>query len=200
LTPEAGTKPPAAGSSVEVPTGTAEAPAGAVEVPPALKEEEVGLLQIEVSSTPSRTPPISKRNLLSPPFASSWASLSVPDLAPIKVLKLRTSLPIGRRSERAPRVAVSMAAAGEPSCTTTAAARLQREGATVATLQALVPHDPRQGRWWGAHSESQSIRGRSAIEAHAGGDSVLRRASRGGHPGKTPSSRARCWWCGSTAA
>jgi hypothetical protein len=34
LIPEAGTEPPAAGLSVEVPAGTVEVPAGAAEVPP----------------------------------------------------------------------------------------------------------------------------------------------------------------------
>jgi hypothetical protein len=38
-------------------------------------------------------------------------SPAVPDLAPIKVLKLRTSLASGRRSERAPRAVASVAAA-----------------------------------------------------------------------------------------
>jgi hypothetical protein len=64
-------------------------------------------------------------------------SSAVPDLAPVKALKLRTSLT---------RAVASVAAAGEPSHTTTAAARPQQEGATVAASQALVPRDPHQGR------------------------------------------------------
>jgi hypothetical protein len=56
--------------------------------------------------------------ILSLPFIVR-ASPAVPDLAPVKALKLRTSLATGRHSERAPRAVASAAATGEPSCATT---------------------------------------------------------------------------------
>jgi hypothetical protein len=69
-------------------------------------------------------------------------SPAVPALAPVKALKLRTSLATMRRSERVPRVAASVVAAGEPSYATTVAARPQQEEAAVVATQALVPRDP----------------------------------------------------------
>jgi hypothetical protein len=96
------------------------------------------------------------------------ASLVVPDLAPIKALKLRMSLATERCSERAPRAAASVAVAGEPSRATTAAARPQQE---EAAAQALVPHDPNQGRVQ-TRSEGRSARGHETIEAPVGGDSA----------------------------
>jgi hypothetical protein len=62
LVPEAGSEPPAAGLSVEVPVGATEAPVGAAELPPALKEEEVGILQFEVSNVSPRAPSILRGN------------------------------------------------------------------------------------------------------------------------------------------
>jgi hypothetical protein len=64
---EAGTESPVTGSSVEVPEGTVKVTVGVVEAPPALKEEEAGLLQLEVSSIPSRTPSISRHSRSSLP-------------------------------------------------------------------------------------------------------------------------------------
>jgi hypothetical protein len=60
-----------------------------------------------------------------PFFLIVRASPGVPALAPVKALKLRTSLVTGRRSERAPRAVASTAAAGELSHATTVAARPQ---------------------------------------------------------------------------
>jgi hypothetical protein len=72
LVPEAGSEPPAAGLSVEVPVGATEAPVGAAEVPPALKEEEAGILQFEVSSVSPRAPSILRGNRSPfPPLSSS---------------------------------------------------------------------------------------------------------------------------------
>jgi hypothetical protein len=47
---------------------------------------------------------------------------TVPALAPVKALKLRTFAMTGRRSERVPRTEASAAAVGEPSRVTTVAA------------------------------------------------------------------------------
>jgi hypothetical protein len=120
-TVEVGAEPPVTGSSVEVSAGTAEAPVGAVDVPPAHEEDEAGVLQLEVNSA-SSCMPLMLRHIPSLYFIVR-ASPDVPDLAPVKALKLRTSLVTGRRLVRASRALVSVAAAGEPSRTMTAAAR-----------------------------------------------------------------------------
>jgi hypothetical protein len=73
---------------------------------------------------------------------------------------------MGRHSERVPR-----SAAGEPSRVTTVAARPQQEEAVAVASQALVPHDPHQGREC-ARSGSRSARSRGAAEAPADGDSA----------------------------
>jgi hypothetical protein len=70
----------------------------------------------------------------------------VPDLTPVKALKLRTSLSTGQCSKRAPWAAASVALAGEPSHTTITVARPQQERVMVVTSRALVPRDPHQGR------------------------------------------------------
>jgi hypothetical protein len=54
------------------------------------------------------------------------ASPAVPTLAPIKALKLRTSLVIGHRLERASQAAACVVAAGEPLHVTTAVVRPQQ--------------------------------------------------------------------------
>jgi hypothetical protein len=100
-------------------------------------------------------------------------------------LKLRTFLTTGRRSERVPRAAASVAAAGEPSRTTTAATRPQQEGATVAASQALVLRDPHQGRRR-ARSGSRSAGGRETVEVRAAGDSAPRRGRSRGSSGLAP--------------
>jgi hypothetical protein len=124
------------------------------------------------------------------------ASSSVPALAPIKALKLRTSLVTGRRSKRVPRAAASVATAGELSRATTAAARPQQEEAAAAAAQALVPRDPHEERGR-THSESQSTRGREAIRPQLVVIPPPGGAVRGGRlAGQPPGPRPRCWWCG----
>jgi hypothetical protein len=107
-------------------------------------------------------------------------SPAVPDLVPVKVLKLRTSSMTRWCSERAPRAAV-----GEPSRTTTAVVRPQQEGAAAAASQALVPRDPHQGRGGGGLARRASppevtMRSRPLLVVipSPGG------AGRGGYPGK----------------
>jgi hypothetical protein len=99
---------------------------------------------------------------------------AVPALAPVKALKLRTSLATKRRSERAPWAAACVAASSGPPHATTAAARPQQEETVAAAAQALVPHDPHQGRGR-SRSESRSTRGCEAVEAPTDGDFAPRR-------------------------
>jgi hypothetical protein len=106
--------------------GAAEAPVGVVEAPQTFEEMEAGLLQLKVSSIPLCVPLISQCGCSSPAFFFAIrVSSAVPALAPVKALKLRMSLVTGHHSERAPRAAASVVAAGEPSHATTVAARPQ---------------------------------------------------------------------------
>jgi hypothetical protein len=159
--------------------------------PSALEEEEAGLLQFEVSSTLSAR--LRFRGAAAHPSPSFVVrgSPAVLDLVPVKALKLRTSLTTGQRSERVPQLAASVAAAGELSRTMTAAARPHQEGTTVAASQALVPHDPFQGRGR-ARSGGRSAGGHETVEAPTGGDSAPKGADRGGHLVQPPSTHPRC--------
>jgi hypothetical protein len=107
-------------------------------------------------------------------------------------------LVIGRRSERVPRAAASVAAADEPSRATPAATRLQQEG--------------RQWRPCRRWSPATLIKSAGGLARRAGPPEAARRsrpllvvipppggADRGGHPGQPPSPRMRFWWCGLTA-
>jgi hypothetical protein len=148
---EMGVEPLVAGSSAKVPTGAseapvgtaealvgaAEAPVGAVEVSPRTFEEtEVGLLQPEVSNIPLRALSISQHSGSSVDF---FFAIRVSPLvlarAPVKALKLRTSLGTGCRLERTLWAATGTVAVIEPTTRTT----------TAVAAQVPATHDPHQG-------------------------------------------------------
>jgi hypothetical protein len=97
---------------------------------------------------------------------------------------------MGRCSKRVPREAASVAAPGEPSRTTTAIAKPQQGGMMVAASQALVPHDPFQGRGQ-AHSGGRSARGHEIVGAPADGDSASQEGPIEGVIRASPRARAR---------
>jgi hypothetical protein len=103
---------------------------------------------------------------------------TVPALAPIKVLKLRTSATTGRRSERVSRAVASAAVVGEPSRVTTAATRPHQGEVEAAASRAFVPHDPHQGCRQ-ARSGSRPTRDRGAAGAPVDGDSASGRGRSG---------------------
>jgi hypothetical protein len=97
-------------------------------------------------------------------------------LAPVKTLKLGTSLVTRPRSERVPRPAVGVAATGAPSRATVPASRpRQREDVVEAATRVTATRDPHQARWR-TRAESLGVGGRGAFESTVDGDS----ASRGG--------------------
>jgi hypothetical protein len=110
LVPATGMEVPTAGPSLEAPAGAVEVPTGATEVPPALEEEEVGFLQLEVSSISPHTPLISRGCRLLFCFFVDWVTLIVPALAPAKALRSGAPTTTGQCSARVPRAATSMAA------------------------------------------------------------------------------------------
>jgi hypothetical protein len=69
-----------------------------MEYPPALKEEEVGILQFEVSSTSPRAPSISRDSHSLFRFFADKVMPTVPALVPAKALKLGTPATTRQRS------------------------------------------------------------------------------------------------------
>jgi hypothetical protein len=185
LVPVADVEAPAAGPSVEAPAGTADAPAGVTKVPPALEEEEVGIVQYEVSNIFPRTPLISRGGRLLFCFLVDRVTPTVAALAPGKALKSGMPATTRQRSERVPRTAASAAAMGEPSRVTAAAARPQQEEVAATTSQALVCCAPSQGRGQ-ARPESRPAGDHEAAGATADDDAPPGWGQLRGQPGTAP--------------